>query len=99
MKKIYKLADTFRKQARTIDEYVKAKLVEIYRELGEYPPDDVRVKTFGQAPIRVTVWSDSPAPKSRITFEQRLTQHFDPDNEGAYTFEVIFFDPKIGAES
>ncbi|MHA2426987.1 MAG: hypothetical protein ACXADB_03045 [Candidatus Hermodarchaeia archaeon] len=98
MKKLYKVADKFRKQAKTIDEYIKAKLVEIYKEIGEYPPDDVRVRTTGQAPINVTVWSNSYAPEMRVTIENRLTQHFDPDNEGTYRFEVIFFDPETGQE-
>lgn len=92
MKKIYSVANEFRKKAETFDNYVKRQLVEMYEELGAAPPDDVRVKAAGQNPIQVTVWSNSYAPEYKITFEGRLTQQFDPNREGTYNFEVRFFD-------
>lgn len=98
MKKLYKVAEQFRKQAKTFDQVVKDVLVKAYKEASEYPPDDVRVKSTGQGPIYVTVWSDSYAPEMRITFENRLTQYFDPNNEGTYKFDVRFFDPETGQE-
>ena len=96
IEKILKIATKFiNKQAATFDEYIKNLLVEIYKEWGGAPPDDVRMKATGRNPTYITVWSNSPAPEYRVTIESRLEEAFSNNN---YKFDVRFFDPQTGQE-